>query len=77
MKFNNNQFFKHTNCKDVFIQISSITIDDNNKAIIWASWMIQGIDHYRYASNIERIFIKSNEYDNWKPYTPEGSPYYV
>lgn len=76
MKFERYTDYKHKNCLDAFIRVSTVTIDTGEKAIVWASWMIQGTEAHWFGSNIERIFIKPDEYENWMPYEPKGDTRY-
>lgn len=72
MKFENYDCWKHKNCLDVFIYVSTVIQDDNNKAIIHANWMTQGVENHWFASERQRLFIKEDQYDNWEPYDPIG-----
>ena len=71
MKFENNLFLKHNNCIDSFIRIKSVITDTGTKSIVWVYWMIQGVDGYWYASDVDRLFI-TKEYENWSTYEPKG-----
>jgi len=72
MKFESYDCWKHKNGLDAFIFVAYAVQDDNQKAILRAFWMIQGIDGYWMASHEERLFIKDDQYDNWEPYEPKG-----
>lgn len=77
MKFVDGYEFKHNNCRDVFIRVTSVVVDSGQAAIVWAYWMIQGIDGYWYASEPQRIMVRMNQYDNWKFYQPNGEVRYA
>lgn len=73
MKFDNGEYFKHSNCLDTFIRVKSVTIDDGKKAFIHAYWMCQGIYGHWYVADVKRYFIKKENYEKWLPYTPIGN----
>lgn len=73
MKFDMHKFWKHQDCKDVFISVRSVAFDDDGRnAIVWAPWFIQGTSGYWSATLEDRIKITPEHYDKWKPYEPVG-----
>lgn len=78
MKFENNQYWKHENCVDVFFKVDGIAFDDDNdkEPRLYGHWMIQGMHNWWYASDLTMFSVKSIEFDKWKQYEPKGSQKY-
>lgn len=74
MKFDNDRYWKHDNCVDVFISIIGISFDDDGKsAIVNASWCVQGTASWWHTGTMGRIVIKPDHYNKWNPYEPKGN----
>ena len=77
MKFESYDCWKHKNCLDVFFVVFYVVQDDNKKAILNGQWVVQGIEQYWFVTNMQRIFIKDDQYDNWVQYEPKGKLLYT
>jgi hypothetical protein len=76
MKFEMHQFFKHINCMDAFIRVRTVVMDDHNAAILYVDWMVQGMEKYWFTPAFsQRMLIRQDQYENWKPYEPKGEIY--
>ncbi len=71
-KFEGYQYFKHIDCLDTFIGVRSVVMDSGEKTILYVTWTIQGMEGFWFASNVERVFSKADQYENWLPYEPIG-----
>lgn len=68
------EFWKHEACVDVFFKPNSVAFDDDGRnAILWGSWLTQGVETWFFAPvSKARIKIPPHEYGRWHPYTPRG-----
>lgn len=59
---------------DVFFKPTSIAFDDDGRnAILWGSWLTQGVERWFFAPVAKsRIKIPPDQYDRWRPYVPRG-----
>lgn len=72
MKFDEHKYWKHDDCMDVFILVTGVDLDADKNTILWCTWLTQGLEGYWCADPGDRIVIKPNHYDKWKPYEPKG-----
>lgn len=73
MKFDTHPYWKHDNCRDVFIAVTGVSFDDNGKdAFLWITWMTQGTASYWSTGENDRIKVTSEHYGKWKYYEPKG-----
>lgn len=74
-KFEKHKYWKHKNCLDVFICVTSEVFDENGKdAILRATWCTQFQNGWGFTV-ADRVKITPKEYKNWEPYTPKGKIY--
>lgn len=80
-KFEQSIFWKHARSIDAFLCLHYVYIDDGKVATLIAEWLCQGAEHYwtlpipehKDRSTILRIEINAENYDQWRPYVPQGS----
>ena len=71
MKFENNTYWKHENCRDAFFCADRVVFDDGKISVLKGTWCIQGTAGWWFSVDDE-IEINQNEYDKWFLYAPKG-----
>lgn len=72
MKFDNNPYWKHKNCLDVFFNVSSTArVTYGKNIILYGTWCTQGTESWWFTIS-DRLNIRPDQYENWDSYEPKG-----